>query len=183
MRQARRARATRLTHRQAQAAVAQDPGTVPVSIWKRPATPGAIEARYADSLPGLLGIRILEIGPDYLRAAMPVDSRHRQPFGALHGGASAALSETLGSICGALVLPPGGRCVGIEVNANHLAAVREGETVEAVCRPLHVGRATSVWQTEIRRADGRLACVSRLTVAVIEPETPPPVPDARRDRT
>jgi 1,4-dihydroxy-2-naphthoyl-CoA hydrolase len=140
-----------------------------MTIWKRPATPAAIESRYADSLPGLLGIRILEIGPDFLRAEMPVDRRHRQPFGVLHGGASVVLSETLGSICGALVLPPGGRCVGIEVNANHLAAVREGETVQAVCRAMHVGRATSVWQTEIRRAsDGRLACVSRLTVAVTE---------------
>ena len=137
-------------------------------IWKRAAEPAAMEARFAASLPGAFGIRILEIGPDFLRAEMPVDNRHVQPFGILHGGASVVLAETLGSIASTLTLPEGRRAVGLEVNANHVAAVPQGDVVTAVCRPLHLGRTTQVWQTEIRRSDGRLACVSRLTTAVVE---------------
>ncbi len=98
---------------------------------------------------------------------MPVDERHLQPYGILHGGAHAVLSETLGSLASAMAAPEGTRVVGVEINANHLAAVPAGQTVSALCRPLHVGRRTQVWQTEIRRADGRLACVSRLTTMVL----------------
>ncbi|BDG73932.1 hotdog fold thioesterase [Roseomonas fluvialis] len=127
-----------------------------------------MEARFAGSLPGLFGIRILEVGEDFLRAEMPVDDRHVQPFGILHGGASVVLAETLGSIASTLTLPEGRRAVGLEVNANHLAAVTKGDVVTATCRPLHLGRTTQVWQTEIRRGDGKLACVSRLTTAVVE---------------
>lgn len=137
------------------------------SIWKRNATPDAIHDRMQGTLAGLFGIRITEVGPDVLRAEMPVDERHVQPFGMLHGGASVVLSETLGTLACILTLPEGQRAVGIEVNANHLAAVPRGQTVTAECRPLHTGRTTQVWQTEIRRADGRLACVSRLTCAVL----------------
>lgn len=126
-----------------------------------------MEKRFQDSLPGLFGIRIVEVGPDFIRAEMPVDDRHVQPFGILHGGASVVLAETLGSIASSLTLPEGLRAVGLEVNANHVAGVPKGQTVTAVCRPLHVGRTTQVWQTEIHRADGRLACVSRLTTAVV----------------
>lgn len=139
-----------------------------MSIWRRPAEPAAMEARFAGSLPGLFSIRILEVGPDFIRAEMPVDERHVQPFGILHGGASVVLAETLGSIASTLTLGEGFAAVGLEVNANHVASVPNGETVSAMCRPLHIGRTTQVWQTEIRRADGRLACVSRLTTAVIE---------------
>lgn len=139
-----------------------------MSLWRRPASPQEVESRFADSLPGLLGIRILEIGEDFIRAEMPVDHRHVQPAGILHGGASVALSETLGSLATMLTLPEGKVAVGLEVNANHVATVRAGETVTAICRPLHTGRSTQVWQTEIRRADGRLACVSRLTTAVLD---------------
>lgn len=138
------------------------------SIWKRPATPEAVNTRAAGTVIGLLGIEITAIGPDFVEARMPVDERHVQPFGLLHGGVSVVLSETLGSMACYLALPEGQHCVGLEVNANHLAAVRQGESVSALCRPLHLGRSTQVWQTEIRRADGKLACVSRLTCAVLE---------------
>lgn len=138
-----------------------------MSIWRGPAEPAEMEKRFQDSLPGLFGIRIVEVGPDFIRAEMPVDDRHVQPFGILHGGASVVLAETLGSIASSLTLPEGLRAVGLEVNANHVAGVPKGQTVTAVCRPLHVGRTTQVWQTEIHRADGRLACVSRLTTAVV----------------
>lgn len=127
-----------------------------------------MEARFAGSLPGHFGIRILEVGPDFIRAEMPVDDRHAQPYGILHGGASVVLAETLGSMASNLTLPEGRMAVGLEVNANHIASVPRGESVSAICRALHVGRSTQVWQTEIRRADGRLACVSRLTTAIVD---------------
>lgn len=139
-----------------------------MTIWTRDHDLEGMQARFAGSLPGHFGIRILEVGPDFLRAEMPVDDRHVQPYGILHGGASVVLAETLGSIASTLTLPEGRRAVGLEVNANHVSAVPKGEVVTAVCRPLHLGRTTQVWQTEIRRADGKLACVSRLTTAVVE---------------
>lgn len=139
-----------------------------MTLWQSNPDAAEIERRFAASLPGGFGIRILEIGDDFIRAEMPVDDRHIQPFGILHGGASVVLAETLGSIASNLTLPEGRAAVGLEVNANHIAAVPKGQTVSAVCRALHVGRSTQVWQTEIRRADGRLACVSRLTTAVVD---------------
>ena len=113
-----------------------------------------------------LGIVFTELGPDYLRGTMPVDARTHQPFGLLHGGASVALAETLGSTAGGLCVGPDEGVVGIEINANHLAGVREG-LVTGTARPLHVGRSTQVWEIRIEDAEGRLACVSRLTLAVI----------------
>lgn len=113
-----------------------------------------------------LGIAFTEIGPDYLRGTMPVDARTRQPYGLLHGGASVLLAETLGSTAGGLCVEQGQGVVGIEINANHLAGVREG-LVTGTARPLHVGRSTQVWEIRIEDERGRLACVSRLTLAVI----------------
>lgn len=114
-----------------------------------------------------LGIVFTEIGPDFVRATMPVDERSRQPYGLLHGGASVLLAETLGSTAGNLCVGPDERCVGIEINANHLAAVREGR-VTGTARPLHVGGRTQVWEIRIEDEVGRLVCVSRLTLAVIQ---------------
>ena len=114
-----------------------------------------------------LGIVFSAIGPDWLSATMPVDERTRQPYGLLHGGASVLLAETLGSSAGNLCAGEGRRCVGIEINANHLRAVRDG-MVTGTARPLHVGARTQVWEIRIEDARGRLACVSRLTLAVVE---------------
>jgi uncharacterized protein (TIGR00369 family) len=113
-----------------------------------------------------LGIVFTEVGPDFLRATMPVDARTRQPYGLLHGGASVALAETLGSSAGNLCVGNEAMVVGIEINANHLAAVREG-LVTGTARPLHVGRSTQVWEIRIEDAAGRLVCISRLTLAVV----------------
>jgi 1,4-dihydroxy-2-naphthoyl-CoA hydrolase len=114
-----------------------------------------------------LGIRITKVGDDFISGTMPVDSRTHQPFGMLHGGASAALAETLGSVAANLcVNPKTHRCVGLEINANHIQPVRSG-TVTGVARPLHIGRSTQVWDIRITDEDGRLVCVSRLTLAVI----------------
>lgn len=113
-----------------------------------------------------LGIVFTEIGADYLRATMPVDVRTRQPHGLLHGGASVLLAETLGSTGGMLFVQPGERCVGIEINANHVRGVRDGQ-VTGTARPLHVGRSTQVWEIRIEDDAGELVCISRLTLAVV----------------
>lgn len=113
-----------------------------------------------------LGIVFTQIGDDFLRGTMPVDARTRQPYGLLHGGASVLLAETLGSSAGNLCVDDAHMCVGIEINANHLAGVREG-VVTGTARPLHVGRSTQVWEIRVEDDHGRLACVSRLTLAVV----------------
>ncbi|GIX35047.1 MAG: hypothetical protein KatS3mg126_0826 [Lysobacteraceae bacterium] len=114
-----------------------------------------------------LGIRITELGEDYIRGSMPCDERTRQPFGLLHGGASVALAETLGSIGGNLCLD-GERflAVGLEISANHLRPVTRGH-VHGTARPVHVGRQTQVWDIRIEDDEGRMTCISRLTLAVI----------------
>ena len=113
-----------------------------------------------------LGIVFSAAGDDWLQATMPVDARTHQPFGLLHGGASVLLAETLGSTAGMLCVDDDQAVVGIEINANHLRGVREGE-VTGTARPLHVGRATQVWEVRIEDPRGRLVCCSRLTLAVI----------------
>lgn len=113
-----------------------------------------------------LGIEFLELGEDFLRARMPVDARTKQPYGLLHGGASAVLAETLGSVAGNLCVADGEQSVGIEINCNHLRAVREG-FVTGTARPLHVGRSTQVWDIRIEDDQARLVCVSRLTLSVV----------------
>ena len=119
-----------------------------------------------------LGIVFTAAGEDWLQATMPVDPRTRQPYGLLHGGASVVLAETLGSSAGNLCLDTGTQmAVGLEINANHLRAVREG-TVTGTARALHVGRSTQVWEIRIEDERGRAVCVSRLTLAVV-PVTKP----------
>ncbi|MDQ3228243.1 MAG: hotdog fold thioesterase [Pseudomonadota bacterium] len=128
----------------------------------------ALNAMSRGTLMEPLGIRFTEIGNDYLRASMPVDARTLQPYGLLHGGASVALAETLGSTAGGMCVDAETQgVVGIEINANHLLGVREG-IVTGTARALHVGRSTQVWEIRIEDDRGRLACISRLTLAVIK---------------
>lgn len=109
----------------------------------------------------------MEIGDDYLVATMPVDHRTQQPFGLLHGGASVALAESMGSVGSHLCIDVARYyCVGLEINANHIRAVRSGQ-VKGVARPLHIGRRTQVWDIRIYDEQERLVCVSRLTLAVL----------------
>ncbi|CAN5767972.1 hotdog fold thioesterase [soil metagenome] len=115
-----------------------------------------------------LGIELTEVGTDFLCGKMPVDHRTHQPMGLLHGGASVALAETLGSIAAHLQVDPATQtCVGLEVNANHLKSVRDGY-VYGRATPLHLGRSTQVWEIRITTEGGDLVCISRLTVAVIQ---------------
>jgi 1,4-dihydroxy-2-naphthoyl-CoA hydrolase len=115
-----------------------------------------------------LGMQFTEVGENYLKATMPVDHRTHQPYGLLHGGASVALAETLGSVGAALTLDPDQFiCVGMEINANHLRSVRSG-TVTGTATPLHRGSSSQVWEIKIHDDHGKLVCVSRLTVAVLK---------------
>jgi 1,4-dihydroxy-2-naphthoyl-CoA hydrolase len=114
-----------------------------------------------------LGIEWVELGDSYVKAKMPVDDRTKQPYGLLHGGASCALAETVGSIASALVIDHEKfACVGLEINANHVRSAREG-FVTATATPLHLGANTHVWDIKIHDDANKLICVSRLTVAVI----------------
>ncbi|MCC7249435.1 MAG: hotdog fold thioesterase [Lysobacter sp.] len=135
-------------------------------LFRGHASPDTLTALSRGTAMETLGIVFTEVGADFVRATMPVDARTRQPYGLLHGGASVLLAETLGSSAGNLCVGPGEMCVGIEINANHLAAVREGMVV-GTARPLHVGRRTQVWEIRIEDPLGRLYCVSRLTLAVV----------------
>ena len=139
----------------------------PVSPFREPPDLGRLNALSVGTAMQPLAIVFTEAGPDYLRATMPVDARTRQPYGLLHGGASALLAETLGSTAGKLCVAPDRLCVGLEINANHLRAVRDG-TVTGTARPLHVGARTQVWDIRIEDERGRLVCISRLTLAVID---------------
>jgi 1,4-dihydroxy-2-naphthoyl-CoA hydrolase len=115
-----------------------------------------------------LGIQFTAIGDDFLEASMPVDPRTRQPMGLLHGGASVALAETLASVAAYLTVDMRKQSVvGLEINANHVRAVREGAVV-GTARPLHLGKATQVWEVRIVDEQSRLVCVSRVTMAVLD---------------
>ena len=115
-----------------------------------------------------LAMEWVEIGPDFLKIKMPVDHRTHQPYGLLHGGASCALAETVGSVGSHLVINPEQFiCVGLEINANHIRGVREG-FVTATAVPLHLGASTHVWDIKIHDDAGKLVCVSRLTVAILQ---------------
>lgn len=121
-----------------------------------------------NSMGHYLGMEWIELGPDYLKLRMPVDNRTRQPYGYLHGGASAALAETIGSVASALVIDLSKYiCMGMEINANHVRAVKEG-FVTATARPLHLGGSSHVWDIRIHDERDKLVCVSRLTVAILK---------------
>ena len=114
-----------------------------------------------------IGIEWTEIGPDFLKAKMPVDHRTIQPYGLLHGGASVTLAETIGSVASALVIDQNQFiCVGLEINANHIRSARKGFVI-GTATPLHLGKTTHVWDIRIRDEEEKLICVSRLTVAII----------------
>jgi len=138
-------------------------------IWKQDFTIEQLNASSENTLNGHLGIRFTQSGADWLQATMPVDSRTVQPFRILHGGASAVLSETLGSVASLLCLEEnsGQLPVGVEINCNHLRSVDRG-TVTGRVSPVRVGRRLHVWNTEIHDENDRLICVSRLTVTLIE---------------
>jgi len=121
-----------------------------------------------DTMAEYIGIEWVEVGEDFLSARMPVDNRTRQPYGLLHGGASVALAETLGSVAAAMVIDPQKfYCVGLEINANHVRSARDGY-VTGIAKPIHIGGTTHVWDIKIYDEREKLVCVSRITVAVLK---------------
>jgi 1,4-dihydroxy-2-naphthoyl-CoA hydrolase len=140
-----------------------------MSIWTVPATVEDLNEMSAANMASYIGIEFLEIGPDYIAARMPVDTRTVQPMGILHGGASAALAETLGSVAANLCVDPQQKfVVGMEINANHIRPVQAGSSVIGVARPIHIGGSTQVWEIRITNEQDRLVCISRLTLAVLD---------------
>ncbi|GLQ45063.1 hypothetical protein GCM10007862_01140 [Dyella lipolytica] len=136
-------------------------------IWKQDTDLARLNGWSANTLMEALGIRITAVGDDWLQGTMPVDRRTHQPYGLLHGGASVALAETLGSSAAMLTLDASKeRAVGLDINANHVRGVLSG-TVTGTARPLHIGRSTQVWEIRIEDEAGKLVCISRLTMAVV----------------
>ena len=138
-----------------------------MTIWFASPTLDDANRRMAPVLGGHLGIQFIEFGEDFLRGTMPVEPRVHQPMGILHGGASVVLAETLGSVAANYVVDPAKfYCVGQEINANHIRPVKSG-LVTGTARAIHLGSRSQVWGIELRDAQDRLVCISRLTIAVV----------------
>lgn len=137
------------------------------TIWRKAVDIDKLNSFEEKAMPGYLGIKITEIGSDYIKGTMPVDHRTKQPFGILHGGASVVLAETLGSIAGYFCLADDNQyCVGLDINSNHIRPATEGIVI-GKANPYHIGRTTQVWHIEIHNEAGKLVNVSRLTLAVV----------------
>ena len=142
-----------------------------MSIWRIQTSVEQLQERSRNTLVDTIGIRVTEIGPDFVRATMPVNPRTHQPMGVLHGGASVALAETVGSLAASMCVDQSLYvCLGQEINANHLRPVSSG-IVTATARPFHIGKRSHVWHIEIRDEQDKLVCVSRLTMAVVDRPT------------
>ena len=137
-------------------------------IWFSHYSLETVRSLFRNTIIEQLGIQLIEIGADYLVATMPVDHRTHQPYGVLHGGASVTLAETLGSFGAHMTIDPDKLAsVGLEVNANHIRPVTSG-IVTGTARPVHLGSKTQIWTIEIKNEEGKLVCISRITMAIIE---------------
>ncbi|EHK9548755.1 MULTISPECIES: hotdog fold thioesterase [Vibrio] len=141
-----------------------------MSIWKKPVSIEILNATSKNTLIEHLQIKYTDFTDDSLTATMPVCSFTHQPLGMLHGGASVVLAETLGSLAANFSVDEGSYCVGLDINANHVRAVRSGHVI-GTAKPLHLGISTQVWQIDITDERGRLVCTSRLTIAVKQHKT------------
>lgn len=139
-------------------------------IWKKNRDLARLNALSENTLIAHLGIVYTHVGDDFLQATMPVDSRTKQPYGLLHGGASVVLAETLGSVAANLAVAEDKVCVGLEINASHLRSVKSG-LVTGVVKAVRIGLTAQVWQIDISNERQQLICTSRLTVAVIDRAT------------
>ena len=138
-----------------------------MSVWQKQFDLARLNQARENTLIRHLGIEFTEFGDDYISATMPVDQRTHQPMGLLHGGASVVLAETLGSTAATLACPEGFACVGLEINANHMRAVRSG-LVTGITRALHIGKSTQVWEIKIYDQEQKMNCISRITLSVIK---------------
>jgi 1,4-dihydroxy-2-naphthoyl-CoA hydrolase len=139
-----------------------------MSIWSVQSTLEGLNGFFRNTMVEHIGIEFLEIGDDYIKARMPVDHRTVQPLGLLHGGASVALAETLGSVAAYLCVDASQKtCVGLDINANHIRSVTSG-FVYGIVRPIHIGSSTQVWEIRITNEQDKLVCISRITMAVLD---------------
>ena len=138
-----------------------------MAIWKTKIDTEIMTNRNQHTMSDHLGIEFLEVGDDYIVARMPVDHRTLQPHGIMHGGASCVLAETVGSIAANFCVSEEHYCVGLDINTNHIRAVRDGY-VTAKAKPFHIGKSTQVWGIKIKDDEGRLVSVNRLTMAVLK---------------
>ncbi|MFH4528217.1 hotdog fold thioesterase [Vibrio diabolicus] len=141
-----------------------------MSIWKKPVSIEILNATSKNTLIEHLQIEYTDFTDDSLTATMPVCSFTHQPLGMLHGGASVVLAETLGSLAANFSVDEGSYCVGLDINANHVRAMRSGHVI-GTAKPVHLGVSTQVWQIDITDGRGRLVCTSRLTIAVKQHKT------------
>lgn len=136
-------------------------------IWKMPISLESAQARAKNTFVEFIGIRFVEYGEDYLKATLPVDHTTKQPLGFLNGGVSAALAESVASTAANYCVDQTVcYCVGLEINANHLRPALGG-LVTATAKPLHLGNKTQVWEIKIENEEGKLVCISRMTMAVV----------------
>ena len=138
-----------------------------MAIWKKTPDIDAIRKLMVNTMCDRIGMDIVEIGDDFLKGTMPVDERTIQHMGIIHGGASVALAETLGSVGATLCCPEGHFIVGLEINANHIRAGKP-PLLTGIARPLHIGNTTMVWDIKITDIEDKLVCVSRLTTSVLK---------------
>ena len=140
-----------------------------MAIWHKDYQLEDVQERGKGTMVEHIGITMTEVGDNFLRGTMPVDNRTVQPMGILHGGASIALAETLGSIAANLVVDPAKKfCVGLDINGNHIRSVPAGKTVTGTAYPVHLGSTTQVWSIEIKNEEDKIICISRLTMAVLD---------------
>ena len=139
-------------------------------LWKRAPDVAELQQTTKGTLLEHLGLTIEGVGDDWISLRMPVDHRTIQPYGILHGGASLALAESLGSLASVLCIddPSTHTAVGVEINANHLRPVPDGQFVIGTLSPIRIGRRMHVWNIEIRDPQDRLVCISRLTIMIVE---------------
>ncbi len=139
-----------------------------MGIFKEGITLEQINRMSTNTMMEHIGIQFTSIGDDFMEATMPVDHRTHQPLGLLHGGASVALAETMGSVAATCCIDTGKQfCVGLEINANHIKSARSG-LVKGITRPIHVGGKTQVWEIKITNEQNELVCISRITMAVLD---------------
>ena len=139
-------------------------------LWRREPDVEQLQRAMRGTLHEQLDLTIEDIGEDRISVRMPVDRRTIQPYGILHGGASVALAESLGSLASDLCIDDSSRHtpVGVEINANHLRPVPEGHYVIGTVSPIRIGRRLHVWNIEIRDPDEKMVCISRLTIMIVE---------------
>lgn len=138
-----------------------------MGIWQSAIDLTLVNERGKNTMSDHLGIEFTKVGDDFLMASMPVDKRHLQPHGIMHGGASCVLAETVGSTAANFCVDRERYyCVGLDINTNHIRAVTDGEVI-ATAIPYHLGKTTQVWEIKIHAQDNKLVSVTKLTMMVL----------------